>query len=678
MTTERSIAGFRLSASTRNEDRTVRTSASRVLWRDAAWPSAALGVGVVGWEHALHVSSGALASGGTLPHLILDSALAFPLAFVAICIARRFVPTGGRARSLLAAAAFCALLVPTVGVHRSIHALFDRGPSLRPGLAHVNPAQASEHAALLSHGIRDALSAFPIAFAIALVVIGRFASRPTPVRARRRPRVVLLAVATVVGVLPVSAGASVSITPFAVPLPIPEVLTSPDITLTAQAADVAILPGAPTSMWTFNGTFPGPTIRRPSGEPTRVTVENDLPTEAGALTLHHHGNHSASADDGQPMDHLIPQGDQRTYTYDFLEGGTPEQPTPERGAFQWYHDHQMDVTGRDVWMGLAGMVILDDPAEAEINAQLPNGDRDVPLMVADRTFNNDHQIPYTFNPQGNLGNAILVNGAPQPYHEVADTKYRFRILNASNFRSYDFSLSNGAAMTQVATESGLLPVPVTRTHLLLGPAERAEVVVDFAGELGRTIILKNSIGFGPNLSEVMQFCVGTRQLINSVPTCVAGTHQEDVSSIPSTLRPMQLFDDGPLTATRAWVFGRDVQSDPAGRWTINAKGFDPARIDAKPKLGTVERWIFANATDVDHIVHIHDVDWRIVSRSPTDPPNVDGLLGEEGLRESFRLVPNEVVTLESRFTDHLGRYVLHCHILEHEDYSMMAQFEVIN
>jgi FtsP/CotA-like multicopper oxidase with cupredoxin domain len=549
---------------------------------------------------------------------------------------------------------FTALLVPAVGLHQAIHSVLRAEPGISPVLAHLIHARTPAHGGALAHGLRDALPAFPVALAIAAVTLGR----------RRRifsPRVAAAVMSMAFVVVPMPALGGPVITAFATALPIPPTLSADKITLVAQESNLQILPGATTKTWTFgttstNGTFPGPTIRRPSGQPTTVTVVNDLPTTAGDITVHHHGNHSASPDDGQPHDYLIPKGGSRTYTYGFTEDGSAE-----RGAFQWYHDHRMDVTGRNVWMGLAGMVILDDPAEAAINAELPAGDRDVPLMITDRTFDNSNQIPYTFTAEGVNGNAILVNGAPQPYFEVADVKYRLRILNASNTRSYDFKLSDGRAMTQIATESGLLPAPVTRTHILLGPAERVEVVVDFSGEMSQDVTLLNSNATGPNTSSIMQFRVRR--------------DEGDSGTVPTTLRAAPVVETEPLTTTRTWVFGRDLVEVP-GRWTINGKGFDPSRVDAYPKLATAERWVFVNSSDVDHIVHIHDVDWHIVSRSPIGA-NIDGLLGEAGLRESFRLRPNEIVVVVSRFTDHVGKFVLHCHMLEHEDFSMMAQFEVV-
>jgi FtsP/CotA-like multicopper oxidase with cupredoxin domain len=541
---------------------------------------------------------------------------------------------------------FGATLIPSVGVHQAIHTLLAPQAGLAPGhLGHV-----TERSGVLFHGARDALAGLPAALLFAFIAL-QIRIRLSP---QRRHGIAVIAMALVFSAFPVAGRATSSIEPFLTPLPIPPVETSSDFTLTAAETQQQILPGDPTTMWTFNGSFPGPTIRRQSGEPTTVTVLNELPEWVGPITIHHHGNHSESVDDGQPADYLIPQGGSRSYTYGFVENDAPE-----RGAFQWYHDHMMGATARNNWMGLNGMVILDDPSEAGINAALPNGARDVPLMIVDRSFDATNQLQYVFNPDGVLGNVILVNGAPQPYFEVADVKYRLRILNASNTRDYDLALSNGRPMIEVATESGLLPAPISRDHILLGPAQRAEVVVDFSGMFGQTIVLENRDGFTPNLSQAMQFRV-TRQ-------------EEDTSTIPQTLRSAPAFGALPLGATRVWNFGRDSAS---GEWTINGKGFNPNRIDAHPELGKTERWIFVNTSDADHIVHIHDVDWKIVARVNVDETIVDGLSGEPGLHESFRLRPNEIVTIESKFTDHLGIFVFHCHILEHEDFSMMSQFEV--
>lgn len=591
----------------------------------------ALAYGVVAWVHLLHASgvSGGLSS--HLAHILRDGTLALPLATIAWLAGRSL---GRRALPFAAALTFSLLLIPGAAAHRLLEA---------GGHAH-----GAATIAFASHDVTDAARALPAALLLAVLVLRPRAERRPP----RRAPAIALAMTAFLSLLPARAGAE--IIAFAAPLPIPPVLTGSDITLRMEQTDVQILPGAKTTMWTYGGVFPGPTIRRPSGTPTRLTFVNDLPAEAGSTTVHHHGEHAASSEDGQPHAELIPTGGSRTYTYDFMEDGAPE-----RAAFQWYHDHRMDVTGRNVWKGLAGMVILDDPVDAAL--PLPSGEYDVPLMIADRTFDAGNQIPYTFDLSGARGTHVLVNGAVQPFLSVADRRYRLRLLNASNERSYEFDLGNGASFQQIATESGLLPVPVTRTRLRLGPAERAEIVVDLAGRLGQQIVLRNRVGTD-GTAQVMQFRVETH-----VAT--------DPSSVPGTLRAAPSIAWAPPSLTRTWTLGQTPDL-----WTINGAGYDPNRVDTaplNPRLNTTERWVFTNASTVDHLVHIHDVDWKIVSRTSrfaTDPAET---LAEQGLKETFLVRPQEVVQVDSRFTDHLGRYVLHCHILEHEDRAMMAQFEVV-
>lgn len=469
------------------------------------------------------------------------------------------------------------------------------------------------------------------------------------VRPSRQPRVALLVAGILIGVgLGIGAAAPTAAShpsAFSRPLIIPRVLTGSNITLTAAATDVQILPGAKTRMWTYNGLFPGPTIRRPAGQTTTVTLVNKLPIAAGELTLHNHGNHSTSENDGQPDAFLAaPAGGSVTYTYTGTEAGGNE-----RGAFQWYHDHRMDVTGRNVWMGLAGMYIIDDPADPQT---LPKGEFDVPLLIADRSFNAKNQLAYRFDAAGVTGNHILVNGVPQPYFKVGDRKYRLRILNASNSRSYDLALSNGQSFIQIGTESGLLPAPVRRTRILIGPAERVEVVVDFAKRLNQKIVLQNLAATG-SLRQLMQFRV-TRDLT-------------DNSSVPTKLRPLPPLD--PTSAvTRTFEFSRERFG---GRWTINGMVFDPNRVDAQPNLDTTETWILKNKSSTNHVIHIHDVDQQLMSRNGVAPAPY------ELMKESWNLKGGETAVVKLKFTDNVGRYVFHCHILEHEDAGMMAQFEVV-
>lgn len=393
-------------------------------------------------------------------------------------------------------------------------------------------------------------------------------------------------------------------------------------------------------MWTYGGTYPGLMIRRPTGQTTRVTFANNLPPLAGGKTVHHHGGHSASADDGQVTgaNFLFEPGQSRTYTYEGVEGGENE-----RGAMQWYHDHRMNETGMNVWMGLTGLFILDDPADP---ATLPSGPYEIPLVIADRQFDGDNQLQYIYDPSGVYGDKVLVNGVYEPYLDVADRKYRFRILNGANARIYILTLSTGDAFTQIGTESGLLPAPISRTAMEVGPAERLDVVVDFTGKLGQELYLDDAYQVVP----LLKFRVNQ--------------HVPDPSTVPATLR--QPPDIGQPTVTRNFSF--DFTSN---HWSINGLTFDPNRIDARPVLGTTEKWVFTNPTGTTHMVHIHDVDQQCVSRDggPCYP--------YETMKETWAVTPGETLELKLKFTDHVGIYVMHCHILEHEDDGMMTQFEVV-
>jgi FtsP/CotA-like multicopper oxidase with cupredoxin domain len=478
---------------------------------------------------------------------------------------------------------------------------------------------------------------------------------------------------------------------FAAELPIPRVITDAEINLDIIEAEVRILPGRKTKMWTYGGHFPGPTIRRPAGEQTKVTFKHRLPSSVGELSVHLHGGHTSSADDGQPggltakhpvsyycqipsdlsakqsgNDLLIDPGEKRTYTYELMEDGEPE-----RAAFQWYHDHRLDWTARNVWHGLAGMFIIDDVVEAAL--PLPTGEHDLPLMIVDRSFDADNQLTNPFRRHldppfdGLKGSEILVNGAPLPHHHVAPRRYRLRFLNASQFRAYNLDLSSGASMTQIGTDAGLMPTPIDREKILIGPAERAEVVVDFAESRGDRVELRSvprdddpaGPGTKPFEGPLMQFRVGHR-------------HKDDQTSVPVSLRPLPTWTStAPAAPDRTWVFEIGGGLDPT--WLVNGNTFDPSRSDGFPVLDTVESWQLTNATGVAHMFHMHSTDWYMLSRNG-DPPAP----WEDCLKETFFLDPGESVIVAAHFTDHLGKFVIHCHMLDHEDHGLMSQFEVVS
>jgi spore coat protein A len=443
---------------------------------------------------------------------------------------------------------------------------------------------------------------------------------------------------------------------FSVPLPLMTALqpartdeTTDYYELTESVGQVELLPGLTTSVWGYNGAFPGPLIRAKRGRAASVHVSNQLDTET---VVHLHGGLTPAESDGFPMD-LVPPGGDHTYVY----------PNTRRAAMLWFHDHAMGATGRNIYMGLAGTYIVEDDQEAALG--LPSGEFDIPLVLANRQFTQSGQLVY---PDGNhfgaTGDVILVNGAPWPRLEVARRKYRLRFLNAANSDSYTLALSTGQPLTQIATEGGLLAAPVSVDNIPLGMAERAEVVIDFAEyPVGTQIVLQNREG-NAGTAEMMRFDVAR----NAV----------DDSRVPDTLSTLELLRDDLADHTREFTFGETQISDaPAFAWTINGLQFDPDQSIAQPRLNDLEIWTlqhqpFAGApVQVIHPIHIHLVNFRILDRNGQPPAAY-----ESGWKDTVVLRPGDRVRVIMRFEGYRGKYLIHCHNLEHEDHAMMARFDV--
>jgi spore coat protein A, manganese oxidase len=434
-----------------------------------------------------------------------------------------------------------------------------------------------------------------------------------------------------------------TLTPFTQPLKIPAVLqpsrtdaTTDYYNVNIQSGTANIIPGKTTPVWTYNGSFPGPTIVANQGRPVSVHVTNQL---GEAMSVHLHGGHTPSLYDGLPND-LVALGASKDYNY----------PSTESARTMWYHDHARDVTARHVWNGLAGMYIMHDAQEQALN--LPSGAYDVPLMMLNRAFNSDGTMPY----QDGSGDTMLVNGVPQPYFKVEARKYRFRMLDASNDDFYNLSLSNSQAMVQVANEGGLLPAPVSRTTVSLTPAERADVVIDFSKVAVGTSVKLTSGSSWRSGGDVMRFDVVAR----------TGT---DTSTVPATLK-------GPMTKlsatgapSRTFTLDRGYGG---AKWQINGHGYDPAIFDAQPKLGGIEVWTFQNNTGDDHPLHVHDVNFQVLNTNGSAPTGADA-----SWKETVNVPSRGSVKVIAKFDDHTGTYVFHCHRLEHEDNMMMTQFKVI-
>ncbi|WP_196814454.1 multicopper oxidase family protein [Nocardia sp. BMG111209] len=444
-------------------------------------------------------------------------------------------------------------------------------------------------------------------------------------------------------------------------------------------------------MWTYHGSFPGPTVLSARDRRTVVTHRNELPVP---VVVHLHGGHVPEDSDGYPTDLLYPvgtsdpagmpgmPGGSNTGTMSDMRGMGMERdtlahtaigerdyvyPAGQPVAMLWYHDHRMDFTGAAVWRGLAGFHLVTDEAERRLG--LPAGDRDLPLMLADRAFDAAGALKYpAADPsalhtagmtgkftRGALGDVILVNGVPWPEHRVSTAKYRLRLLNGSNARVYrlraDMPRGDGH-FVQIGSDGGLLDRPQRVDELTIAPGERYDVIIDFTGcAVGDRVTVYNELGTGTT-SRIMRFAVTDR---------VA-----DPAVLPEVLTDSGTPVPAAAVTTRTFRFARRDAGTPHG-WMINGHAYSPTEPIARPRLGDTEIWRLV--TDLDHPIHLHLNQFRVLSRNGGPPHRTDA-----GWKDTLYLGAAQTAEIAVRFTDFPGRYVLHCHNLEHEDMSMMATF----
>ncbi|MBO0810549.1 MAG: multicopper oxidase family protein [Microlunatus sp.] len=471
--------------------------------------------------------------------------------------------------------------------------------------------------------------------------------------------------------------------PFSVPLPIPPVLR-PEVRagadhyrITQRAAQVEILPGLKTEIWGYDGKFPGPTIESRSGRTTIVDHRNELTVPT---VVHLHGGRTPHQDDGYPTDLVLPTGGWHGKDFDPHAGKISAgrkryaYPVDQPAATLWYHDHRMDFTGPDVYNGLAGFHIVRDDQEERL--PLPTGDRDIPLMITDRSFAEDGSFHYPAKDpslsntpgvtpdyvSGVLGDCILVNGAPWPELEVSNVKYRFRILNASNARRYRIALdpppTQGSSFTQIGSDVGLLGTPLTHDEIQIAQAQRFDVIIDFSNyAVGDKITLINKLADG-GPAKIMRFVVARRD--------------RDDSRIPQQLVEYEPLSLAQAKVTREFTFQRGgSERDGMALWTVNGKPFDPNRIDARPQLNSVERWKI-RTQNVPHPIHIHLGRFQVASRDGSTPGPYD-----HGWKDTVDGDNGGNIDVLIKFEGYRGKYVFHCHNLEHEDMAMMDNFEVV-
>ncbi|MGH9564647.1 MAG: multicopper oxidase family protein [Candidatus Angelobacter sp.] len=484
----------------------------------------------------------------------------------------------------------------------------------------------------------------------------------------------------------------------------------------------------PTTIWGYNGIYPGPTMEVQRGVPVKIKYHNDeLPTthplpvdftihgsEADKPqvrnVVHLHGAKILPESDGYPEAWSSPDGVTGPVLY------TPDAfvyPNDQQSTMLWYHDHTLGITRLNMIMGLAGVYFIRDAGEDSLN--IPKGQFEIPLLIQDRLFNADGSFLYPVADGGThqfwipefFGDTMLVNGKIWPVLDVEPRRYRFRMLNACNARFLNMRLvrtgadgsAHGMAGPQfhvIGTDGGFLPAPVALTTLLQLPAERFDVIVDFTGKQGQFFVLKNDApapfpGGGEVVpTEIMMFRV-------SKPLS-----SRDTTTIPQTLNPNPMD-----LRTAAAVRTRDLVLTELDRESdgcpiiglLDQKNWDDP-VTEDPKAGSTEIWNLINDTGDAHPKHIHLVQFQILSRQPFDqdtfdntgqlvftgPPHAPAPEEVNAAKDVVKSFPGTVTKLIMKFDLPSGtrvtpgqrfRYVWHCHILEHEDNEMMRPMEIV-
>ncbi|TIN30224.1 MAG: multicopper oxidase family protein [Mesorhizobium sp.] len=421
--------------------------------------------------------------------------------------------------------------------------------------------------------------------------------------------------------------------------------------LTAQSATVRFADGLDTPILGYNGTSPGPLIEAAEGDRIEITFANRIAGEAS--TIHWHGMPVPADQDGNPMD-PVAAGADRTYSFDLPEGSA--------GSY-WYHPHPHGKTAEQVYRGLAGAFVVKPKADP-----IPAAYGDTVLMFTDLRLAADGTLPdntMTDLMNGRVGDHVLVNGQKNPTLSVPlGTKRRFRFYNATNARFLRLAF-DGAQMTIIGTDGGLLETPVAVDDILLSPAERLELIVSFekSGAATLTTLDYDRGWMGPGRPADAGLTLFT---VN-----VSETQAEPVPPLPDRLRPIAQL--GAPAVSRRFVFTETMTMNASGMemgFLINGAAFDMKRTDVK--AGQVELWEIVNKADMDHPFHVHGTQFQVVEHER------GGNISKPAYRawkDTVNVAREETVRLLLR-QDRPGPRMYHCHILEHEQLGMMGIVDV--
>jgi FtsP/CotA-like multicopper oxidase with cupredoxin domain len=466
---------------------------------------------------------------------------------------------------------------------------------------------------------------------------------------------------------------------------------SPDVelALTATPDEVNLRAGAPTRVWRFaakilrgpastvqtiDGSYLGPILRLQRGQRVRVRFSNQIGEPS---IVHWHGLDVPERADGHPR---LAVGHGSEYVYDF--------DVTNRAGTYWYHPHPHMRTAPQVYQGLAGLLLINDPEEDAL--QLPAGAGEMVCVLQDRRLDAGNQLVYasgagmaqmmeTMN--GWLGDEVLVNGRIQPTVDVERRTYRIRILNGSNARIYKLAWSDGTPMVIIGGDGGLLERARSQPALTLATGQRADVLLDLSSHSSGSEIRLESLAYPSAdvgrvgmMRATARVPQGTRL---SLMTMRAAGARGSRYHLPERLSTHTFRPDTAAAVRRVPLSFRQMT------WLIDGRVFDMQEVATEETVtpGATQIWELVNEINpmgmaMAHPVHLHGPQFRVLSRRGGAPNALRDGINDDGWIDTVLVLPGETVRLQVTFSQHQGLFLYHCHILEHEDMGMMRNFRI--
>jgi len=421
-----------------------------------------------------------------------------------------------------------------------------------------------------------------------------------------------------------------------------------EVSLTAAPARLSLVPGTTTDLLAYNGTVPGPVLEFREGDHVVVHFRNDLPV---MTTVHWHGFHLPFPSDGSPF-HPVAPGE--TYDYEF------DIPPGTAGTY-WYHPHPDHETGWQVAHGLYGAIVVrapDDPI-----ASLPER----VLVLSDNRLNPDGSLDLpdpgshagvVDRENGREGPLLLVNGQEMPELEIRSGEVqRWRIVNASAARMYRLTIP-GHPLLWVGTDGGLFERPVEVPDITVAPSSRVEVLVRGTDAPGSRLVVFD-LPYDRYIPQTRRKGWNCPRRLLTLRYTEEPPRRQAVE-IPATLRHVEPIDTSRVTATRLAVLTQGM---------INGRMMDMKRVDVDAPIGATEIWQVENLVGMDHPFHLHGFRFQVLDRNGVPEPFL-------AWRDVVNVPSHETVRFVVRYDDFPGKWMFHCHILDHEDHGMMGVLQV--